>query len=119
VIVRPHVPQLALLERACLLITHAGMNSVNEGLYYNVPLLLVPQQLEQALVAQRVVDLGVGRKVRAERISAKSLRCLADQMLQDAALKANVQRVGASLRASGGEVAAANAIEAFVKAGRR
>ena len=53
IIVRPHVPQLPLLERADLFITHAGMNSINEGLYYNVPLLLVPQQLEQALVAQR------------------------------------------------------------------
>lgn len=111
IIVRAHVPQLALLERADLFITHAGMNSINEGLYYDVPLLLVPQQLEQALLAQRVVDLGAGRKIRNDRVSAESLRQMAALMLQDAALKANVQRVGTSLRASGGAVAAANAIE--------
>lgn len=114
IIVRAHVPQLALLERADLFITHAGMNSINEGLYYDVPLLLVPQQLEQALLAQRVVDLGAGIKIRNDRVSAESLRQMAALMLQDVALKANVQRVGASLRASGGAVAAANAIEDLV-----
>ena len=114
IIVHAHAPQLALLERADLFITHAGMNSINEGLYYDVPLLLVPQQLEQALLAQRVVDLGAGRKIRNDRISAESLRQMTAQMLQDTKLKGNVQRVGASLGASGGALAAANAIEDLV-----
>lgn len=90
------------------------MNSINEGLYFNVPLLLVPQQLEQALVAQRVVELGAGRLVRNGRVSAESLRQTIDQMLQDATLAANVQRVGTSLRAAGGARAAVDAIETLV-----
>lgn len=114
IVVRPHVPQLALLERADLFITHAGMNSINEGLYFDVPLLLVPQQLEQALVAQRVVDLGAGKTVRGGRIAAESLRQLTDRMVQDATLKANARRIGESLRVAGGAAAAAAALEGLV-----
>jgi MGT family glycosyltransferase len=47
--VRPAVPQLAVLERAELFITHGGINSMHEGLYYGVPLILIPQQFERSL----------------------------------------------------------------------
>ncbi len=46
-IVRPYVPQLAVLQRADAFITHGGMNSVHEGLYYGVPEVVVPHQFEQ------------------------------------------------------------------------
>ena len=59
-IVREYVPQQAILQRASLMITHSGANSVHQALYHDVPLLLVPQQLEQALVAARVAELGAG-----------------------------------------------------------
>jgi len=46
-IVRPHVPQIEVLERADAFITHGGMNSIHEELYFGVPMVLIPQQLEQ------------------------------------------------------------------------
>ncbi len=50
-IVRDYVPQQAILKRGCLFISHGGANSVHHALYQGVPILMVPQQLEQAQTA--------------------------------------------------------------------
>jgi UDP:flavonoid glycosyltransferase YjiC (YdhE family) len=33
------VPQLEILERCSLFITHCGMNSINESVYYGCPMV--------------------------------------------------------------------------------
>jgi hypothetical protein len=38
----PHTPQVEILKRANLFITHAGMNSVNEAIHYGVPIICLP-----------------------------------------------------------------------------
>jgi MGT family glycosyltransferase len=55
-----YVPQLDILPRTQLFVTHAGTNSVMESMYFGVPMVLIPQQPEQQLHAQRVVDMGLG-----------------------------------------------------------
>lgn len=45
--VRNHVPQLAVLKQSRLFVTHGGMNSVNEGLFFGVPLMVFPQGADQ------------------------------------------------------------------------
>lgn len=54
------VPQVEVLKRASLFISHGGLSSIHDSLYLGVPLLLVPQQAEQTLNAMRVVELGAG-----------------------------------------------------------
>ncbi len=49
-IVMPHVPQLAVLQRARAFVTHGGMNSVSESLACGVPVVVIPQMGEQAIV---------------------------------------------------------------------
>src|SRR5918997_4554257 len=46
-LVRSHVPQLEVLELTGVFVTHGGMNSVMEAIYYGVPMVVVPQQPEQ------------------------------------------------------------------------
>ncbi|MGV2806296.1 glycosyl transferase family 1, partial [Clostridium perfringens] len=40
-IVKNYVPQTDVLQHAKLFITHGGMNSTHEGLYYGVPLIVI------------------------------------------------------------------------------
>ena len=54
------VDQLDVLSRASLFVTHCGMNSVSEGLYLGVPLLLFPLTGEQRAVARRAEEVGAG-----------------------------------------------------------
>ena len=55
-----NVDQIAVLSKADVFISHCGMNSVNESLYYGVPLVMYPQTPEQGGVANRVEQLKAG-----------------------------------------------------------
>ncbi|MBI1257556.1 MAG: hypothetical protein GC204_08805 [Chloroflexi bacterium] len=99
-IVRPFNPQLEILQHTALFITHAGMNSVHEGLYYNVPLLLVPQQPEQDFVALRIQDLGAGLKLTTQTPDA--IQQAAENILRDGSYKQKAAELGSILRNAGG-----------------
>lgn len=112
-IVRQFVPQLDILQRTAVFITHSGMNSVHEGLYYDVPLLLVPQQMEQRFVALRVEQLGAGLMLRDSTPSAAILRETAQRILKTPSFKQNAARLGESFRSAGGYKRAADEVEAL------
>lgn len=109
-IVRSFVPQLEVLQHADLFITHAGMNSTQEGLYYDVPLLLVPQQAEQSFVASRVEALGAGIRLEGQQVTADRLRSVAERILHEPKYKQRAAWIGESLRSAGGIPRAADEI---------
>ena len=113
-IVRRFVPQLALLRRASLFITHGGMNSVNEALYFGVPLVVYPQVHDQLVVARRVAALGAGRALHG-RPDAADIRRAAAEVLDDARYRERANAIGATLRAAGGAARAADEIERFLQ----
>lgn len=65
-----HIDQIAVLQKADLFISHCGMNSVNESLYFGVPLVMLPQTTEQGGVAQRVLQLGAGIKLNKTNVNS-------------------------------------------------
>lgn len=67
------VPQQKLLEYVELFITHAGMNSVNEAICSGVPMLLLPHQFEQEMIARRVEEMGIGIKTNIKKITPEKL----------------------------------------------
>jgi MGT family glycosyltransferase len=115
-IVRDYVPQQAILERASLFITHSGANSVHHALYHGVPLLLVPQQLEQALIAARIAELGAGLILNRRRLSPERIGELARRLLADSAYRGRAAALGKALRQAGGAPQAAAAIETITAA---
>jgi len=113
-IVREFAPQLPLLERAAVFITHGGMNSVNEGLWHGVPLVIVPQRGDQHLVAARVAELGAGLRVPPWEATAARLREAVELVLTDPTYAENARKLGRTLRDAGGYVRAADETQAFV-----
>ncbi|WP_250031316.1 macrolide family glycosyltransferase [Paractinoplanes maris] len=83
VIARQSVPQLDVLARAALFITHGGMNGTNEALRAGVPMLVVPQGADQPLVASRVVGLGAGLSLRTDEVREDVVRALARRLLDE------------------------------------
>ncbi len=112
-IVRPFVPQLWVLRHAALFITHAGMNSVNEGLFESVPLLMIPQAADQFFIARRLQRLGVGKTLDSSQLSTDRLRSAAEEMLANPVYHQQCERLSAALHQAGGPSAAADAIDAF------
>ncbi|HEX2907388.1 MAG TPA: macrolide family glycosyltransferase [Phototrophicaceae bacterium] len=109
-IVRNYVSQLEILQHADLFISHSGMNSVHEALYYGVPLLLVPQIIEQKAVASRVVKNGAGICLDKEKATPTTLRYWVDKLLAEPSFHQNAGRLKDALRAAGGAGQAADEI---------
>jgi MGT family glycosyltransferase len=101
-IVRNYVPQLEVLKYADVFITHGGMNSTNEGLYFNIPLILIPQSVDQPFVANRVAELGAGIVIEKNRITPEALNKCVAEILSDDNFRLNSEKIGESLREAGG-----------------
>lgn len=101
-IVKNYVPQMEVLQRTNLFITHGGMNSAHEGLYFGVPLIVIPQSADQPIVAEQVARLEAGIAFPMPSLTANKLREAANQVLSRSSFKENAVRVGASFRQSGG-----------------
>ncbi|MFJ1664742.1 macrolide family glycosyltransferase [Streptomyces anthocyanicus] len=115
VLARRSVPQLEVLDRAALFITHGGMNSVNEALFAGVPLLLVPQGADQPMVARRVVELGAGLSIRTENITEDSVRAVARRLLEDSRYRAATSGLRATQHEAGGYRRAADELEGYLR----
>ncbi|MBA2938635.1 glycosyl transferase family 1 [Paenibacillus sp. CGMCC 1.16610] len=101
-IVKNYVPQTQLLPYTKLFITHGGMNSAHEGLYYGVPLIVIPQSADQPMVAAQVASIGAGMQLQMQSLTANQLREAVDHVLSEPSYKIAVANTRESLRQSGG-----------------
>jgi MGT family glycosyltransferase len=117
-IVHNYVPQLDILQHVDAFITHGGMNSVHEGLYYGVPEIVVPNHLEQLLNGKRVAETETGILLGAQypygRVTAEELRQALTAVLQQPHYQQNAERMGQTLKDAGGYLQAVAEIEAYV-----
>ncbi|NTU21237.1 glycosyl transferase [Brevibacillus sp. HB1.2] len=114
-IVEPYVPQLEVLQQADAFITHAGMNSTSEALYFHVPLVMIPLSSDQPIVAKRVEELGAGIMLDRGQLTPTALKDALLQVLNESTYKERAMQVGDSLRNAGGYKEAARRImEMFV-----
>lgn len=118
VLARRSVPQLQVLDRAALFVTHGGMNSVNEAMRAGVPTLVVPQGADQPLVAQRVVELGAGLALRTEDATAQTVHALARRLLEDPRFRAAATAQRAAQQQAGGAQRAADELERYLEDAR-
>lgn len=112
------VDQMAALAIADVFVTHCGMNSASEGLWYATPLVLFPQTAEQGAVARRAEELGAGIRLRSA--SEADILAAVTTALEDPGCRQGAQRIAESFRACGGAQEARRFLEevAAVKAQR-
>lgn len=108
-IVEKFVDQIAVLQVADVFITHCGMNSVNEALYFGIPLILFPQTTEQYGVANRVKELKAG--IFLENSNIENIRNIVKEVLNDKNIKENALKISDSLKNCGGAKEATKFIE--------
>ncbi len=105
------VDQMAVLSIADAFITHCGMNSASEGLYFGVPLVLFPQTPEQDAVAKRTEELGAG--LRLKSIAEEDILDALSQVLNDPQYRAGAAKVSESFKACGGAAEAKEFLESI------
>jgi zeaxanthin glucosyltransferase len=110
-LVVPFAPQLELLRRARLTVTHGGLNTVMESLCWGVPLVAVPIANDQPGIAARVQWHGLGEKVRLSNITSEKLRTAMHKVLVDALYRENASRMRSAIERMGGLPLAVKLIE--------
>lgn len=111
--VEQYVPQLSILEHADLFITHGGLNSISESISFGVPMIVVPNTIEQAINAARVEQLQAGLYLNSRQLTSAEIRQAAEAVLAEPAMKSGVQQIRRSFVEAGGVVRAADAIQDF------
>lgn len=82
-IVVPTAPQLELLKKAVLCITHAGLNTALESLAQGVPMVAIPIAFDQPGVAARIAQHGVGEFLDLEDLTVDRLLQMVQKVLHN------------------------------------
>lgn len=106
-----YAPQLDLLARASLTITHAGMNTVMQSLMCGVPLVALPITHDQPAIAARVVWSEAGVAMPMRSITARKLRRAVTRVLHTPVYRARAQQLSESIKAAGGVERGATIVE--------
>lgn len=115
VVVSRWIPQASMLTGASAFITHAGMGGVMEALARGVPMIAVPQAVDQLLTGPRIEELGLGRHLPRDEVTAERLRAELRTVSTDGKIAANLRAVQREIVASGGVRAAADLVESQVE----
>ncbi|MBN2485674.1 MAG: hypothetical protein JXB34_06845 [Bacteroidales bacterium] len=113
-IVQKTCPQLELIRKSDLVITHGGFNTINEALYFNKPMILMPLAWDQFTNADMVVHQGAGIKLKYRRIHSTDIFNAVQTILKDNTYYKSAEKLGCSLRAGGGSQRAASLIENLI-----
>ena len=108
------VPQLDVLRKSDVFITHGGMNSVHEALWFAVPLVIVPQAADQKFVSKRLDALGAGIRIAKDEVNAERLRNAVEKILTTPSYKEKSAKLGDTLRKAGGAGKAADEIQEYI-----
>ena len=97
-LVKSFLPQLEILKKADVFITHAGFNSVNEALYFGVPMLALPQVNDQHMVARRLVSMQLGIAESIKELSPEILRTKTETLIMEREIKENCMQISREMR---------------------
>ncbi len=113
-IVVKYAPQLELLQKAKLTITHAGMNTALESLNCGVPMVAIPVTNDQPGVAARIAWTGTGEVITLNKLDVVNLRSAIIKVMQEERYTQNALRLQKAIQRSGGVSRAADIIEQAV-----
>lgn len=113
-----YAPQLELLRKATLTITHAGMNTTLESLNNGIPMVAIPIANDQPGIAARVVWAGCGEALPVRSISVPKLRTAIQKVLTEDSYKQNAVRLQEAIRRAGGVSRACDIVEQVLSTGK-
>jgi len=113
------LPQPAILPQVDLVITHGGNNTITESLHFAKPTVVLPLFWDQHDNAQRMHELGLGRRLDTYGHDPAELIEAIDGLLADAPLAARLGAISTRLQAGPGTVRAADLIGRLAETGQR
>jgi UDP:flavonoid glycosyltransferase YjiC (YdhE family) len=109
------VSHSAVLERAALLVSHAGHGSVMKALWHGRPMVLIPWGRDQPGVAARAEALGVAEVVPCEHATPETIGAAVTRTLADREMGRRAAKHSARLRATNPPAEAAAHLESLLE----
>ena len=97
-----------MLAHADVFVTHAGMGSAAESLWFGVPTVAIPQAVDQFTNAAQLEAAGAGVHLPAEQVTVDTLR---DAVAEARACAPRARELREEIRRTGGVAASADAVE--------
>lgn len=114
-IIRSYVPQLDVLEHTDVFLTHGGMNSVNEAIDKEVPMVVLPRDKDQPMVAARLAELHAGYPIFPGDVSEETLHQGVDQVVNDGTYLEGIRKIKESFDHCGGPQEALAVIDRYLE----
>lgn len=110
-IIVKRAPQLELLKRASVCVTHAGLNTVLESLAQGVPQVAIPVTFDQPGVAARIASKQTGLVASLDKLSPEHLSTLLSEVLSNPTYRVNAGKLQKAIASANGLSVAADLIE--------
>src|SRR5262249_53211894 len=110
-IVVGYAPQLELIRRAAVTISHGGLNTALESLARGIPQVVLPVAYDQPGVGARIEWFGVGRSIPVDRLTVGRLRDATREVLSDPTYRKRAGALRLAIGAADGLNRAAGVIE--------
>jgi MGT family glycosyltransferase len=107
---RETVPQPAVLRVADAFVTHAGMGSCIEALWYGVPTVAIPQAVDQPANAAQLEAIRAGRHLTADPPAPAQIRDAILGVASDPQIRLRLDAIREELHRAGGPGHAADAV---------
>lgn len=115
-----HAPQLQLLRRATVAVTHGGANTVKECMFFGVPMVVVTgfessyELSEIPCYASRVTFHGLGIQIDLKKFNVEKVTEAIETLQQDSFIQGQVRLMKRSCRADEERNLGVEIIEAFL-----
>jgi UDP:flavonoid glycosyltransferase YjiC (YdhE family) len=111
-------PQLELIPRSTLVITHAGLNTALESLAHGIPMVAIPITNDQPGVAARIAWTGTGVVIPPRRLNVPRLRTATARVLGEPSFRYRSGVMQRAIARTEGARYAALVIEEVLRTGR-
>lgn len=108
-------PQLKMLEKATVMVSHGGFNNIKEAIYFGVPLVVFAIAKDQSGNVARVAHHGVGLRGDAETVTVEALNSLIDRAMSEDAVKSKSQEMMKAFRQAEEQPTGAELIESALE----
>jgi MGT family glycosyltransferase len=92
------IPQIPILERSALMVTHGGLGTIKECIFHDVPMVVFPITRDQPDNAKRIVHHGLGLAGELAGATPEGIFSLVDQVDREPSFRENVAGMGRRFR---------------------
>ena len=93
------VPQINVLPKVDLVITHGGNNTIGETFYFGKPMIVMPMFCDQFDNAQRIQEKGFGIRINPYQCTKDQLLNSINKLINDNDLNLRMKNISERIRA--------------------